>query len=87
MPLVCSAEAQVWPRPILAALRQWQGWVCTYRLGPCGPNDATNPSDVHHLTSPRFLYPWFVRMRPSCGPDADPDPPWPHLAARMGLGL
>ena len=58
--------AQVWPRPILAALRQWPGCVWAYRLGPCGPNDATNLSDVH-------MYPWFVRLMPSF----IQDPSWP----------
>ena len=56
MPLVCPAEAEVWPRPILAALRQWPGCVWAYRLGPCGPNDAINLSDVHMYQAEAQFY-------------------------------
>ena len=46
---------------------------------PTGPalwvSNAANLSDVHHLTSTRFLCPWFVRMRPNFGPDSS----WPII--------
>ena len=69
--------------PVLAqthpgSLRQRPGWVWAYRHLHVGL--STNLSYVHHLTSAKFLCPWFVRLRPSfCS-----DPSWRQLDSGNG---